>query len=147
MEDVDEARYLTVMDVITIISEMVHRNIDQKLDWEPLSQTDKSFVYEAYLNRPCPDEEATGRRLHLFCEKYMFGGIEQLPPKAKGTTAEGPSFLVKLIKNSKQKRYDRLVGFSVPKMSFLGGRGDTTFPDLADDTPIRRTRSRSQSRR
>lgn len=29
----------------------------------------------------------------------MFGGIEQLPPKAKGTTAEGPSFLVKLIKS------------------------------------------------
>ncbi|KAG9098685.1 hypothetical protein FRC06_006071, partial [Ceratobasidium sp. 370] len=98
VEDIDEARYLTVMDVINIISEMVHMHIDQTLDWDPLSETDRSFVYEAYLNRPCPDEDATGRRLHLFCDKYMFGGIEQLPVKAKGTTAEGPSFLVKLMK-------------------------------------------------
>jgi hypothetical protein len=29
----------------------------------------------------------------------MFGGIEQLPLKAKGTTAEGPTFLVKMIKS------------------------------------------------
>ncbi|KAG9077428.1 hypothetical protein FS749_010679 [Ceratobasidium sp. UAMH 11750] len=99
VEDIDEARYLTVMDVVNIISEMVHMHIDQQLDWDPLSETDRSFVYEAYLNRPCPDEDATGRRLHLFCDKYMFGGIEQLPAKAKGATAEGPSFLVKLMKS------------------------------------------------
>ncbi|CCO30420.1 hypothetical protein BN14_04449 [Rhizoctonia solani AG-1 IB] len=98
VEDVEDAQYLTVMAVLRVISGMVHRNIDQHLDWDPLSEFDKSFVYEAYLNRPCPDEDAAGRRLHLFCEKYMFGGIEQLPLKAKGTTAEGPTFLVKMIK-------------------------------------------------
>ncbi|KAJ1310557.1 hypothetical protein OPQ81_007287 [Rhizoctonia solani] len=109
VEDVEDAQYLTVMGVLRIISDMVHRYIDQGLDWDPLSELDKSFVYEAYINRPCPDEDAAGRRLHLFCEKYMFGGIEQLPPKAKGTTAEGPTFSVKLIRNSKFKRYDKLI--------------------------------------
>ncbi|CAE6446104.1 unnamed protein product [Rhizoctonia solani] len=113
-EDVENAHYLTVMDVLRIISHIVHRGIDQGLDWDPLSEFDRSIVYEAYVNRPCPDEDASGRRLHLFCEKYMLGGIEQLSPKAKGTTAEGPTFMVKLIKNSKLKRYDKLNGFSVP---------------------------------
>ncbi|KAG8689091.1 hypothetical protein FRC11_004148, partial [Ceratobasidium sp. 423] len=107
-EDVDNANYLTVMGVLGIVSHMVHRNVNQNVDWDPLSEFDKGLVYEAYFNRPCPDEDATGRRLHLFCEKYMFGGIKQLPPKAKGTTAEGPTFEVKLIKNSKLKRYDKL---------------------------------------
>ncbi|KAG8696862.1 hypothetical protein FRC08_006875 [Ceratobasidium sp. 394] len=137
VEDIDEARYLTVMDVVNIISEMVHMHIDQQLDWDPLSETDRSFVYEAYLNRPCPDEDATGRRLHLFCDKYMFGGIEQLPAKAKGATAEGPSFLVKLMKNSKHKGYDRLVGFSLPRRVVRrrpSGRSYTTYPTLVDES-------------
>ncbi|KAG8737760.1 hypothetical protein FRC10_007815, partial [Ceratobasidium sp. 414] len=137
VEDIDEAKYLTVMDVVNIISEMVHMHIDQTLDWDPLSETDRSFVYEAYLNRPCPDEDATGRRLHLFCDKYMFGGIEQLPAKAKGSTAEGPSFLVKLMRNSKHKRYDRLVGFSLPRRMVRrrpSGRSHTTYPTLVDES-------------
>ncbi|KAF8744338.1 hypothetical protein RHS02_02490, partial [Rhizoctonia solani] len=134
VQDVEDAQYLTVMGVLRIISGMVHRNIDQHLDWDPLSEFDKSFVYEAYLNRPCPDEDAAGRRLHLFCEKYMFGGIEQLPFKAKGTTAEGPTFSVKLIKNSKLKRYDKLSGFRIPSgKGRWTGRGDTTYPYLIDD--------------
>ncbi|CAE7202800.1 unnamed protein product [Rhizoctonia solani] len=135
VEDVDDAQYLTVMGVLRIISDMVHRSIDQNLDWDPLSEFDKSFVYEAYLNRPCPDEDAAGRRLHLFCEKFMLGGIEQLPPKAKGTTAEGPTFAVKLIKNSKLKRYDKLSGFRIPsgKGKKWAGRGETTYPYLTDD--------------
>ncbi|KAF8758290.1 hypothetical protein RHS01_03150 [Rhizoctonia solani] len=134
VQDVEDAQYLTVMGVLRIISGMVHRNIDQHLDWDPLSEFDKSFVYEAYLNRPCPDEDAAGRRLHLFCEKYMFGGIEQLPFKAKGTTAEGPTFSVKLIKNSKLKRYDKLSGFRIPSgKGRWTGRGDTTYPYLVDD--------------
>ncbi|KAG9101471.1 hypothetical protein FRC07_010301 [Ceratobasidium sp. 392] len=99
VEDLDDAQYMTVKDVMDIVSDMIHEPIDQTLDWDPLSETDRSFVYEAYLNRPCPDEDATGRRLHLFCDKYMFGGIEQLPAKAKGATAEGPSFLVKLMRS------------------------------------------------
>ncbi|KAG8707749.1 hypothetical protein FRC09_001635 [Ceratobasidium sp. 395] len=99
VEDIYEAKHLTVMEVVNIISEMIYQHIDQTLDWDPLSETDRSFVYEAYLNRPCPDEDASGRRLHLFCDKYMFGGIEQLPAKAKGATAEGPSFLVKLMRS------------------------------------------------
>ncbi|CAE6434581.1 unnamed protein product [Rhizoctonia solani] len=135
VQDVEDAQYLTVMGVLRIISGIVHRNIDQHLDWDPLSEFDKSFVYEAYLNRPCPDEDAAGRRLHLFCEKYMFGGIEQLPLKAKGTTAEGPTFLVKLIKNSKHRRYDKLSGFRIPSgKGRSAGRGDTTYPYLVDDT-------------
>ncbi|KAG8737298.1 hypothetical protein FRC10_008373, partial [Ceratobasidium sp. 414] len=92
-EDIDEAKYLTVMDVVNIISEMVHMHIDQTLDWGSLSEADRSFVYEAYFNRPCPDEDATGRRLHLFCDKYMFGGIEQLPAKAKRFNGRGTEFL------------------------------------------------------
>ncbi|CAE6479187.1 unnamed protein product [Rhizoctonia solani] len=135
VEDIEDAQYLTVMGVLRIVSDMVYRSIDQNLDWDPLSEFDKSFVYEAYLNRPCPDEDAAGRRLHLFCEKYMFGGVEQLPPKAKGTTAEGPTFAVKLIKNSKLKRYDKLSGFRVPsaKGKKWAGRGESTFPYLVDD--------------
>ncbi|CAE6436627.1 unnamed protein product [Rhizoctonia solani] len=135
IEDVEDAQYLTVMGVLRIVSDMVHRSIDQNLDWDPLSDFDKSFVYEAYLNRPCPDEDAAGRRLHLFCEKFMFGGIEQLSPKAKGTTAEGPTFAVKLIKNSKLKRYDKPSGFRIPsgKAKRWTGRGESTFPYLGDD--------------
>ncbi|KAG8788351.1 hypothetical protein FRC12_014669 [Ceratobasidium sp. 428] len=99
VEAIYEAKHLTVMEVMNIISEMIYQHIDQTLDWDPLSKTDRSFAYEAYLNRPCPDEDASGRRLHLFCDKYMFGGIEQLPAKANGATAEGPSFLVKLMRS------------------------------------------------
>ncbi|KAG9120852.1 hypothetical protein FRC07_003477 [Ceratobasidium sp. 392] len=144
VEDLDDAQYMTVKDVMDIVSDMIHEPIDQTLDWDPLSETDRSFVYEAYLNRPCPDEDATGRRLHLFCDKYMFGGIEQLPAKAKGSTAEGPSFLVKLMRtdlntgaDSKHKRYDRITGFSVPRRMVRrrpSGRSHTTYPTLVDES-------------
>ncbi|KAG8681971.1 hypothetical protein FRC08_015273 [Ceratobasidium sp. 394] len=67
----------------------------------------------------------------------MFGGIEQLPAKAKGATAEGPSFLVKLMKNPKHKSYDRLVGFSLPRRVVRrkpSGRSYTTYPTLVDES-------------
>ncbi|QRW00876.1 hypothetical protein RhiJN_28894 [Ceratobasidium sp. AG-Ba] len=140
VEDIDEAKHMTVKDVITIISEMVHCHIDQTLDWDPLSETDRSFVYEAYMNRPCPDEDAAGKRLHLFCDKYMFGGLEQLSAKAKGATAEGPAFLVKLMKNSKHQRYERFTNFSVPRRRANrrpSQRSRTTYPTLAESVSER----------
>ncbi|KAG8726855.1 hypothetical protein FRC11_014350, partial [Ceratobasidium sp. 423] len=97
-EDVGDAKYSTVVGVLRMVADIVHRNIHQNLDWDPLSEFDNSFVYEAYLNQPCPNEDVTSQHLHLFCEKYMFGGIKQLLSKAKGTMAEGPTFVVKLIK-------------------------------------------------